>query len=587
MAFSCDTFVCMKEATEEGFTTLCKNSDRHPNETHEVVIVPEIKIDDSTIIECTYTKVSPPKSYSHRCLLCKPVWMWGAEMGSNDQGVCIGNEAAYPNSYAKNDIDNDNYSYLTGMDLLRLALMFGDNAFDCVKIIDFYLQNYTQNGNTSWMGKNAMYYSTYLIADYNETWIVETINQYFVAKKHIDGIHSISNRYNLIAPFDMISNSLINYCTENNINWQNDLNIQKQFGEWKKTYISNSYNRQCFIQNTLQNILTERKLKMNDFTDILRSHKVRNTQINNGIFGMDICAHGSYGPIRCVNTTGSFICILRRDGTITNFVTGTSAPCISIFKPIYIECNIGKEFGVGFRKYCNGNIMMNTQTFDGLLKKKNDIISTANMLIYNDNIMKYKNQLWWKHEIFHRLYLKYFINDKEFNKKIKNEINEFEKDMFKQLIEDYHEYNSIYENDNKIVEKQQKTMDKYWNKSYCMLDEMLKEAQVQNQIKIVSKNKENNYKIFSIVFNVFNCYSLLTKYLHETQWIYWNKLAGICISKNGIVNQTQCKTNNTNNSRNNIFLSFFNGNSIFRWIKLMLASVWSVLLIAIGWKLLS
>ncbi len=71
--------------------------------------------------------------------------------------------------------------------------------------------------------------------------------------------------------------------------------------------------------------------------------------------------------------------------------------------------------------------MMNIQTFDGLLKKKNDIISTANNEI--------QNQLWWKHEIFHRLYLKYFVNDKEFNKKIKNGINEFEKDMPEQLIE--------------------------------------------------------------------------------------------------------------------------------------------------------
>ena len=66
MAFSCDSFVCMKDETDGSYTALCKNSDRHPNEAHEVVIVPELKIDDSTIIECTYTKVSPPKLHSHR-----------------------------------------------------------------------------------------------------------------------------------------------------------------------------------------------------------------------------------------------------------------------------------------------------------------------------------------------------------------------------------------------------------------------------------------------------------------------------------------------------------------------------------------
>jgi len=41
--------------------------------------------------------------------------MWGAEMGANEHGVCIGNEAIY----TKMASDEDKEEKLLGMDLVR------------------------------------------------------------------------------------------------------------------------------------------------------------------------------------------------------------------------------------------------------------------------------------------------------------------------------------------------------------------------------------------------------------------------------------------------------------------------------------
>ncbi|MCK7492287.1 MAG: hypothetical protein MZW92_12315 [Comamonadaceae bacterium] len=60
----------------------------------------------------TYISVA---SVPARRAVVLPAWMWGAEMGTNDAGVVIGNEAVFTKSKGKK------VERLTGMDLLRLA----------------------------------------------------------------------------------------------------------------------------------------------------------------------------------------------------------------------------------------------------------------------------------------------------------------------------------------------------------------------------------------------------------------------------------------------------------------------------------
>ena len=48
-----------------------------------------------------------------------------------------------------------------------------------------------------------------------------------------------------------------------------------------------------------------------------------------------VCWHAGFGPLRASQTVGSLISHLAPD-VQTHFVTGTAAPCTSIFKPVWL-----------------------------------------------------------------------------------------------------------------------------------------------------------------------------------------------------------------------------------------------------------
>ncbi len=111
----CDTLVALGNSTADGSVIFAKNSDREPNEAHELVLIPRASHPAGSTVSCTYIDI-PQVAETFAVLLAKPFWIWGAEMGANEKGVAIGNEAVFTK------VPMEKQPGLIGMDFLRLAL---------------------------------------------------------------------------------------------------------------------------------------------------------------------------------------------------------------------------------------------------------------------------------------------------------------------------------------------------------------------------------------------------------------------------------------------------------------------------------
>ena len=145
----------------------------------------------------THIEIDGHAGATLRCLVSRPRWCWGVEHGVNEAGVAIGNEAIYttldPRAFPP---------ALIGMDLVRLGLERAATAQGAVEVITALLDRYGQggSGHDPAAGRERPYWSSFLIADPSDAWIVETSGSVYETMQ-VSDVAAISNR-TTIASFD-------------------------------------------------------------------------------------------------------------------------------------------------------------------------------------------------------------------------------------------------------------------------------------------------------------------------------------------------------------------------------------------------
>jgi len=302
----CDTLGIGPRYTSSGISIFGKNSDREADEAQLVLSIPRETFSERQDLRCTYITI-PQAGSTHAVVLSKPFWLWGAEMGVNEKGVAIGNEALFTR------IKPEKEPGLIGMDLVRLALERCATAEEAANIIIDLLGKYGQAGPCGYRDKKFSYMNSFLIMDRACIMTLETVGRDYVVKHHT-GHAVISNRITITADWDRSS-----------LPKGTDLST---YTDPLTTFFAGSTHRKG--QGDAAILKAKGFLNVTDVFQMLRSHYSHAPA--KGI-NRDVCMHACDPLIRRSQTTGSMVVELHPDDKIRIFVTAGSAPCLTPFKP--------------------------------------------------------------------------------------------------------------------------------------------------------------------------------------------------------------------------------------------------------------
>jgi secernin len=215
---ACDTWVALANATASRLTILGKNSDRPQFDAQPLLFYPHSSWPEGKMIDLGRIKI-PQVQETFATMGSSPYWCWGYEEGINEFGVAIGNEGQHTKplnaAIASFKKRSEPAQGPTGMDLVRLGLERGRTAREALGVITRLLETYGQFGSGHPTdGVDGAYDNSFLIADPEEAYVLETAGTRWVAKRYALGTTSISNKLGITTAWDLASPDLVDHAVE-------------------------------------------------------------------------------------------------------------------------------------------------------------------------------------------------------------------------------------------------------------------------------------------------------------------------------------------------------------------------------------
>jgi len=206
-------------------------------------------------------------------------------------------------------------------------------------VITTLLERHGQGGDCGHLHR-FYYNNSFIIADPLEAYVLETVGRWWVVKR-VDQARSLSNALSIGRDFDATSGDLADHARQQG--WA-DADGRFDFAahllDEERDAISCGRARCARGQSLLD---TKRgRLAAADMMAILRDHGADAAEgpgwTPAQTVGRTICMHAGEGQRRS-QSVGSMVSVLNR-GREEHWVTASSAPCLSVFKPVLFETGL-------------------------------------------------------------------------------------------------------------------------------------------------------------------------------------------------------------------------------------------------------